>query len=420
MAQTQFDLGAVPRATNSTDFAATRAEGLRRLAAFVPRAGRVYADGRNVDHGPQLRDNVSVLSPYLRHRLITEREVVDAVLAQHSPAAAEKFVAEVLWRTYWKGWLERRPEVWTRFVSGREMARDNMARTSGLAKAVAVAEAGNTGIAGFDDWARELAATGYLHNHARMWVASIWIFTLKLPWELGADFFLRHLIDADPASNTLSWRWVAGLQTVGKTYLATASNIARYTDDRFEPKGLATSAQPLTEPPVPKAHTLRHLPVAPLGPVLLLVTAEDLHPESVVPEGQIIAGVTVIHGADHAGGWPWGDKAAAFVVSAAGDAATRAAAQWGCQTTVEPLLDANQLITRARTVGARAIVTPYAPVGPIADALACISPQLAAANVPLVELRRSWDERFWPYATKGFFAFKERIPDVLAVEGLRG
>jgi deoxyribodipyrimidine photo-lyase len=80
----------------------------------------------------------------------------------------------------------------------------------------------------FDDWAQELVATGYLHNHARMWFASIWIFTLRLPWELGADFFLRHLIDGDPASNTLSWRWVGGLHTPGKTYLATADNIAEH------------------------------------------------------------------------------------------------------------------------------------------------------------------------------------------------
>ena len=56
-----------------------------------------------------------------------------------------------------------------------------IARSSGLARAVAAAEEGRTGIDGFDDWARELIKTGYLHNHARMWFASIWIFTLRLP-----------------------------------------------------------------------------------------------------------------------------------------------------------------------------------------------------------------------------------------------
>ncbi|BAU31831.1 deoxyribodipyrimidine photo-lyase [Microcella alkaliphila] len=86
-----------------------------------------------------------------------------------------------------------------------------------------------------------------------MWFASIWIFTLRLPWQLGADVFLRNLLDGDPASNTLSWRWVAGLQTRGKTYQATADNIARFTDGRYRPRGLATTAEPLDGPPPPPA-----------------------------------------------------------------------------------------------------------------------------------------------------------------------
>ncbi|MCK7502530.1 MAG: hypothetical protein MZW92_81430 [Comamonadaceae bacterium] len=89
-----------------------------------------------------------------------------------------------------------------------------------------------------------------LHNHARLWFASLWIFTLELPWALGADFFLRHLLDGDPASNTLSWRWVVGLQTPGKIYLARADNIARFTAGRFPAvTGLATAARPLREVP---------------------------------------------------------------------------------------------------------------------------------------------------------------------------
>ncbi|MFM8939492.1 MAG: FAD-binding domain-containing protein [Phenylobacterium sp.] len=229
-------------------FPPTREAALERLARFVPRAGRDYAQGRNLDPGPGRPGAVSQLSPYLRHRVITEAEVVEAVLARHGPAEAEKFIQEVVWRTYWKGWLEMRPAVWTRFLEARDRARDDFV---GL-KTLTEAEAGRTGVEGFDDWARELVQTGYLHNHARMWFASIWIFTLRLPWALGADFFLRHLIDADPASNTLSWRWVAGLQTPGKTYLATRENIARFTEGRFAPSGLATEAQALEEaPPCP-------------------------------------------------------------------------------------------------------------------------------------------------------------------------
>ena len=237
-----------------TNFPPTRAAGLARLEAFVPHAGRDYAEGRNFDTAPRA---VSLLSPYLRHRLVTEREVVAAVVAAHGLNAAEKFVQEVLWRTYWKGWLMLRPSVWARFEAGRDAAQRSAE--------VLAAEAGETGIDCFDAWARELVATGYLHNHARMWFASIWIFTLRLPWELGADFFLRHLIDGDPASNTLSWRWVAGLQTAGKTYLATAENIARFTGGRFAPQGLATEAVALTEPPLPAPGVLPALPERPDG-----------------------------------------------------------------------------------------------------------------------------------------------------------
>ncbi len=243
-------------------FVATRAEALRRLDAFLPRAGRAYAENRNSDAGPDAERSVSALSPYLRYRLLTEREVIAAALDRHGPQGAEKFVSEVLWRTYFKGWLELRPTAWTRFVA----ERDAVPRTGGLARAVLAAEEGRTGIDGFDDWARELVEAGYLHNHARMWFASIWIFTLRLPWTLGADFFLRHLVDADPASNTLSWRWVAGLQTPGKTYLATADNIARYTGGRFSPKGLATRAPALGEEPLPKPRALPAPAPHPDGP----------------------------------------------------------------------------------------------------------------------------------------------------------
>ena len=393
-------------------FTPTRSAGLARLNDFVPRAGRIYADGRNADHGPDARSNVSVLSPYVRHRLITEEEIVAAVLARHSGAVAEKFVQEVLWRTYWKGWLEMRPEVWTRFVA----ERDGIERGSGLMKAVAAAEAGTTGIDGFDDWARELVETGYLHNHARMWFASIWIFTLRLPWTLGADFFLRHLVDADAASNTLSWRWVAGLQTAGKTYLATADNIARYTGGRFSPKGLAREAVALTEAPIPKAAPL----AAPASidartPALLLLTGEDLHAESLFAKDMAIRAVLATRSAR---GWPWGDKAAAFVTAATDDARERAGKRYNC-TTSTGALDADDIITAAQSAKAKAVVTGYASVGPVADALTAIEPALAAAGVSLVRARRDWDSAFWPHATKGFFPFKERIPALLGEMGMR-
>ena len=79
-----------------------------------------------------------------------------------------------------------------------------------------------------------------------MWFASIWIFTLELPWQLGAEFFMQHLYDGDPASNTLGWRWVAGIQTQGKHYLATEWNINKFTNNRFKNIKLNENAHPIS------------------------------------------------------------------------------------------------------------------------------------------------------------------------------
>ena len=91
----------------------------------------------------------------------------------------------------------------------------------------------------------KLKKNNYLHNHTRMWFASIWIFTLKLPWQLGAEFFLKNLYDGDSASNTLGWRWVGGLQTAGKHYLAREDNIRKYTNNRYKNIDLDEKALPL-------------------------------------------------------------------------------------------------------------------------------------------------------------------------------
>ena len=391
--------------------APSRRTALDRLTQFVPSAGQTYASGRNTDPGPDRPGAVSRLSPYLRYRLITEQDVMARVLARHSLVAAEKFVQEVSWRTYWKGWLEMRPGIWRRFQAERDASREAMAGSAALAEA----EQGRTGIDAFDAWVKELSATGYLHNHARMWFASIWIFTLRLPWALGADFFLRHLIDADAASNTLSWRWVAGLQTPGKIYLARAANIARHTEGRFSPTGLAAEGAALTEAPIEPAGPLPLLAAPdPHAPSLLLIHHEDMHPESLLPADAPILGVASI--ADR--GLLWGDGACRFVQSAAVDVAERAAGHFACPAAVHEALDCQALLSQARAAGARQIVTPYAPVGPVADALAGLGRELAQSSVALVQMRRRWDEALWPHAKRGFFAFDAQIADHLRADGL--
>ena len=392
-------------------FPPSRNAALSSLAQFAARGAHTYASGRNTDAGPDQPSAVSRLSPYVRRRIITEHEIVATVLTHHSLQAADKFIQEVLWRTYWKGWLEMRPAIWTRFLADRDLQRD----AASDRRAISDAENGLTGIEGFDDWSRELIQTGYLHNHARMWFASIWIFTLRLPWALGADFFLRHLIDADPASNTLSWRWVAGLQTAGKTYLATKANIARYTNGRFAPDGLAREAIALREPPVEPPRALPTVaPYDARQPAVLLITDEDMHPESIFPDLSVFKAARVVVDPNLL----WGDNARQFAHAAAADTVSRISSQVDGPVYLADRLDAGFLADAAEAAGVKRIVTPYAPVGPVADGLAHLALDLASRGIILDQVRREWDARFWPYAAKGFFPFKDRIPSVLRECGL--
>lgn len=400
---------------------ATRQGGRERLEDFIPRAAKTYTKSRNHDFGPDKRDNVSMLSPWIRHRLVTEQEIVAAVLAEHSAAAAEKYIQEVCWRTYWKGWLELRPEVWQDFLDELEDDRDRVASNTGLQAAVDEAESGRTGIDAFDYWAKELVETGYLHNHARMWFASIWIFTLKLPWTLGADFFLRHLLDADPASNNFGWRWVAGIQTRGKTYLARPSNIEKFTDGRFRPTNLASEAPALEwqEPPEPAAlDSLPSLDQFADVPALLLVHPEDLNPESLIPTQLTLKAALAISSVAGPVDWPFGDKARRFVQTGVADAAERIEQHYGLAVETIDQLEADRVISACRQAGVDAVITPYAPVGPVADALHGLERELRQADIPLYRVRRQWDTLAWPNATKGFFPFKKKIPALLEAVGL--
>ena len=376
------------------DFPPSRAAARHRLESFLPDAGAPYAARRNFDEA----DGVSGLSPYLRHRALTEPEVLRAVVTRHGQDRAEKFIAEVFWRTYWKGWLENRPAVWTAYRADWDRAWNDVQTQGGLRRGWEDACAGRTGIDAFDHWARQLVDTGYLHNHARMWFASIWIFTLRLPWALGADFFLRHLLDGDPASNTLSWRWVAGVQTVGKTYLARPENIATYTRGRFRPDGLATEAPPLSGPPHP---ALGPLPVSDALPTGgrpgLLVTEEDLTPDWIGLMPVATARVQVTQARSPLSVAPRVvDFVGALMSEAPGEAvAPEALAAW------------------VRDHGLTHVVTPHIPTGPTRDALL---PVLQALPVPVLQPIRPFDQAAWPHATKGFFAFRKAIPGLL--EGL--
>ena len=219
----------------------SRTKALEQLNSFVENNLVLYARDRNFDFGPDKRTNTSCLSPYVTHGVLNEKEIIKISLKKFPFSKIEKFIQEVLWRTYWKGWLERRPSLWTDFVNDLENLKKDFQNNKNLKNAIN----GNTDIECFNDWVNELKKTGYLHNHTRMWFSSIWIFTLDLPWQLGAEFFMKHLKDGDPASNTLSWRWTAGLQTKGKNYVAQEWNIKKFTNQRYEKVKLNENATPI-------------------------------------------------------------------------------------------------------------------------------------------------------------------------------
>jgi deoxyribodipyrimidine photo-lyase len=221
------------------NFKTSRIEALEVLEKYTDKDIANYTTLRNFDLGPNERKNISCLSPYITHRLISEFEVAKKVLSKHPYQNVEKYIQEIFWRVYWKGWLELRPKVWEDFIEDIK----NIDNSNEYEKAIN----GKTDIICFNDWVKELKENNYLHNHARMWFASIWIFTLKLPWQKGAEFFLRELYDGDAASNTLSWRWVAGIQTKGKNYVAQNWNINKFTNNKYKDLKLNQNPLPITD-----------------------------------------------------------------------------------------------------------------------------------------------------------------------------
>ncbi len=222
------------------NFNPSRAEALNHLNNFIENNLSEYSKLRNFDFGPTNRSNISCLSPYITHGVINELEVIDKSLKKLPFSKVEKFIQEVLWRVYWKGWLELRPNVWMDFLLELKEVKKEFNNNQNYLNAVE----GKTNIDCFNQWVMELKEKNYLHNHTRMWFASIWIFTLELPWQLGAEFFMQHLYDGDAASNTLGWRWVAGIQTQGKHYLASEWNIKKFSNNRFQNIKLNENAPP--------------------------------------------------------------------------------------------------------------------------------------------------------------------------------
>lgn len=195
-----------------------RSAALRALSQIEPGGygyTRNYLDGK-----------VTRLSMYVRHGALTLREVMQAGLAKVAhPFQAAKFVTELAWRDYWQ-------RLYALWGSGIEQDREEY--KTGFASAdyaeslpADIAE-GRTGLECMDSFVRQLRETGYLHNHSRMWFASYLVHFRRVRWLAGATFFLEHLLDGDPASNHLSWQWVAST-FAHKPYIFNRENLEKYT-----------------------------------------------------------------------------------------------------------------------------------------------------------------------------------------------
>jgi deoxyribodipyrimidine photo-lyase len=400
---------------------ATREGALARWEEFLPRALDYGALRNRVQ--PR-HPHVSRLSPAIRSRLVTTQELVESLLATHAFTSVEKLVQELLWRDYWKGWLELRPGVWTAYR--REL--DHLKRHGDPAILHRAQEvmAGRGGIAVMDRFAQELIETGYLHNHARMWWAGYWIHVERLPWVLGADFFYRHLLDADPASNTLGWRWVAGLQTKGKTYLPRRSNLEKYCSPVWmeDTTGLeriddaVVSALKLPEEPAATRvpwMPLWERPELPAGRWGLWIHGEDLTPElSALGRFQPECVLTILD-APLMQAVGLSEGRIAYLRHALADARSRAAAHFGCpvEHRGEGTL-AHHLAGVAREHRLAGWVAMRPAVGPLADALPEIESALQRQGLAIQWCRRRWDELRWPDAASGFFPFWEQTRARLA------
>ncbi|MGL4399844.1 MAG: FAD-binding domain-containing protein [Luteolibacter sp.] len=388
----------------------SRAAALGQLQEFIPVAG-LYARDRN--HVKPGHPSVSRLSPAIRHRLITEEEVATAVLRVHSFGRVEKFVQEVYWRRYWKSWLALRPAVWSDYLS--TLGPDE--------PAVRCVEESLTGNQAIDFFANELVTTGYLHNHARMWFAAWWVHEARLPWQSGAAFFFRHLLDGDPASNTLSWRWVAGLQTPGKTYLARRTNLEKYLSpellasfsnslDAFEnPQALVPGTS--SKPPV----THKDLPpdrIEPSAATGLWIHEEDLSVETSLLGRQPFSAIAVTADVETWDQHRFPSAKRQWICEALQDAATRAEQIWNCPADFEiQRSHAETLLRWATSRNLQQVVALRPEVGPLSDSVPALEAMLASGGIRLVLVDRPEDLRIRPFATGGFFPFWERLRKIL-------
>ena len=382
----------------NTIFPTNKADIYKNLDFFIENFLQNYASKRNFDLGPP-HPNVSKLSPYIKRRFLSEKEILETIFPKYSLNLVDKFVQEIFWRTYWRGWLEFHPKVYSEFEKNIKQYE--------IPK--------KTGIKCFDHWTEELLDTGYLHNHARMWYASIWIFTLKRSWEEGAKFFSDYLIDWCPASNTLGWRWVAGLQTIGKNYIARSENIKTFTNNKFYPENqLNETSTPIHSEINLNEHILskiqydevniKSLDKNNLG---LVLTNNDLSLHKSFNENIDHFEKCIFYMKGRSKSKLVNNFEKDLIINVLEDI-----------TDCEFISSFDKLVLWAKNKKIRNLVFPFETVGNKILNNENLILRLKSQNINCIFFLRNWDKQAFPYTKKGFFPFKKKIPELLRLNDL--
>jgi deoxyribodipyrimidine photo-lyase len=198
-----------------------------------------YGSTRNFLNGA-----VTNLSPYISRGVISTKLIFSEMIKKgYKPVQIEKFIQELAWRDYWQ-------QVW--IAKGETINRDfkhKQAPVSNSSVSKAITEA-NTGITAIDNGINQFYKTGYLHNHLRMYIASIACNIGQSHWRVPAQWMYYHLLDADWASNALSWQWVAG-SNANKKYFANQDNINKYCSTRQKDTFLDVSYEAISDLKIP-------------------------------------------------------------------------------------------------------------------------------------------------------------------------
>ena len=376
-------------------FETSRAKALEKLNHFIENNLSDYSKLRNFDFGPDNRSNTSCISPYITHGIINEREVIEKSLSKFSFSKNEKFIQEVLWRTYWKGWLELRPSVWIDFLNELKKIRIEFRDNKNYNNALE----GNTNIECFNEWVNELKETNYLHNHARMWFASIWVFTLDLPWQLGAEFFMKHLYDGDAASNTLGWRWVAGIQTQGKHYLASEWNIKKFTNNRFSNFKLSENVPPKVSDKIYSVINQNFNNSQDIENKSLLIFDNNLSFEITDFQNNEFKKVLLVSNNNENRSIKLSEKVLNFKSKLIEDQKKRLKENSiNCE-----IIDISEIKNTNNE-----IIALYPTIGENLD-------YLNLNNLKIEFLYRKLDQYSWQYCNKGFFNFKKYIPKIISI-----